>query len=209
MTWNIYSLFYLPLLHPRIAHQPKEACLLAGLTPSNPYSSWLPLPSLPYLWLFPLESSTKVTNQDSFSPLPFQIVVWGNQKQSSQYLKGLSFLPQSPAGTAVASSTSYIAFPLRQMWIQSPFWNKSLIMPGKETNLPSQPARAQLSVETPIIRKSSCNVTLQPIRKSQTYMLSKGPTHSHWSRDLFFEISSSIYMAFPSDYPKHTIIKFH
>ena len=103
---------------------------------------------------FPPESSTK-SHQSGLIFSPFLSKLLSEETRNSHHntVRGpvfprkLLLFSHEAQLKPCASSTSYIAFPHCQMWIQSPFWNKSLFMPGKETNLPSHSSRAQLSVE--------------------------------------------------------------
>lgn len=87
-------------------------------------------------------------------------------------------------------------------------------MPGKETNLPSQPARAQLSVENsnyqgsfPVMLSATHqkgSPRLICIARDLLIHIGQGPVL--WEQVQYIWLSSSIYVA-PSDYPKHTIIR--
>ena len=71
-------------------------------------------------------------------------------------------LPPSSAGTIlphhIATQLSHIAncgyssgILCSRIQYNSPFWNTSFIVPGKETNLPNHPANAQLSTAKPTV----------------------------------------------------------
>ena len=72
------------------------------------------------------------------------------------------FIPPSPAGTIlphhIATQLSHTAncgyssgILYSRIHYNSPFWNTSFIMPGKETDLPNPPAKPQLSTEKPTV----------------------------------------------------------
>ena len=216
MTWNIYSLFYLPLLHPRIAHQPKGSLPSSRTTPSNAllklaatslssltltFSHWKVLP--------------KITNQFSFSPLSFPNCLRKPETVIPIPTGDCSLSPTKPSWNHVlhqlATQLSHIA-----KCGYSPHSEiNSLLCQEKKPICPVNLQGHSYLQKTPIIRKLSCNVICNP---------SESPRLICIARDLLIHIgqgtcslgTGSIYMAFqfniygfPSDYPKHTIIKFH
>ena len=164
MTWNIYSLFYLPLLHPRIAHQPKGSLPSSRTTPSNPLLK-LAATSLSSLSLTFSHQKVlpKVTNQDLFPPLSFPNCCLRKPETVIPIPKwDCSFSPMKPSWNRVphqlATQLSHIA-----KCEYSPHSEiNPLLCQEKKPICPVNLQGHSYLQKTPIIRKLSCNVICNP-----------------------------------------------
>ena len=93
------------------------------------------------------------------------------------FITKTSFSLTKPSWNPFASPHSHTNFPHCQLWIQSPFWNTSTIMPRKETNLPCHPEKAQISTEKLTAAESLLQYYLQPFAKAQIH-IQEQETHS-------------------------------
>ena len=172
----------------------REACLPAGLPPPQPLLKFAAtsLSSLPVNLLLCHWKVFQKSPGDGCSPLCFPNYCLRKPEtfipvpRGDLFITKTSFSFTKPSWNHSASPHSHTNFPHCQLWIQSPFWNTSIIMPRKETNLfrvPRHPKKAQLSTEKLTVSESLPAILSATFWKGpDTHIQSKGPTHSHRSR---------------------------
>ena len=171
----------------------REACLPQDCPLPSPYSSLPPPPSPPYLWTF------FVTGRSSKSHLvtavlhfSFQIIVWGNQKHSSQYQEGTflitktSFSLTKPSWNHSASPHSHTNFPHCQRGYSPLSGIHPLLCQGKKPICPVTLKGRVIYRETHCIRKSFCNIICNLLER---------PRHSYTEQGthLFTSVKGTVF----------------